>query len=1199
MQSGGAARAISRVVARRAKWLAAFPNGLNEQSATSGRTYCHLPSLPFKTCAFSTSGTSNRSLPADFPAALTNARSSLEEVKGTKIKHKLIAQRLIRNCFQLAASLFDGLPDRVRQASSTSLRNSDEILAAAENRIAFELLQQAHDIFHSRDDLWTPQEALRLVETVKLQKLYDMQAHFQGQNIRRASFVSNKDALKGLNEVDRELCSQLGSFIISCRQLLSAVSWNAIGAGRDAASIQTLPLRDAVQLLSGLAKSGVRREDVPTPLMQSVCAALRDAMQAHIGSSTDGASTKPGGHPTALQDRLLHVTHLYLDLPGGPSNRSALLAWVTQTSEALHALRVPPSLFETLPGFFSDCLPFLKLAIDKRTEALQLLQNLNGRDATASAAAALLAADAQEGRDFSALEVDAFVAACETHQGAAAQQLEMLDAVAASSIARVRQGFVASADTQQLKDLSRTLGAMYSDTTPPHLRHLAHMCAQQLYQRVGAWRAQQDGGEQSASGPSEDALHPSDACDVLRSLTRVLRGSPHVYGVDTSYGNKVASLARTEKWSDAAVANALRGRVGPTGHYHSLLPAAPLSIKQLSKMQVDSASRVCAAVAHAAAIAVRDGQLSTTKALSALGVLAALGEAHGGVAASTCAGQDVDRRRRGPNTGPVWKPWSRGKSAAASSWPAAVLAEADRLESQARSGGAGAAAQSGFQSDLARMLSASSFWWQKLFPAGVSDAGGGPTKRPQGGAAVKANAVDSSLRALRAEETVGHAVVNVYTLVLLRALRLAMLDYRRIAKEYFVGAASGTLPQTVVQRLTGGVEGQGLSVRYAAERQWGPAAFGYSDDSSSPAPLPELGASGDEDLSPGERGCLFSEFSEASDSEDGWLLSDAEDEHGNSEVFSRYRLQHAPSEALRAARVDAAAAAEVRQSDECLSAAHAWVLVDAMWIMKRRKQVASTVHTAASFVQQASVSGQVELDNGVAALQDLFAHENVRAHTAALLVGANMHQFRASVLRMLELCAAIQQEQQGGASGEGGGAAGTLQTSPPPLGALKQLLGPLRALHCRHTGQASTAVLRDAIAAQAPAPVSAFRTAFGSADGSECELVGEDQPADQAQALLQMPPVSLHAGASVEAATDGLLHSLYLLPPSALCGLAVQLGAREFNLHFGTVKATPNRDNGDRSQLFPARLHRKRQLEPFRLPALEAQVAVLRDSIER
>ena len=128
---------------------------------------------------------------------------------------------------------------------------------------------------------------------------------------------------------------------------------------------------------------------------------------------------------------------------------SALLAWVTQTSEALHALRVPPSLFETLPGFFSDCLPFLKLAIDKRTEALQLLQNLNGRDATASAAAALLAADAQEGRDFSALEVDAFVAACETHQGAAAQQLEMLDAVAASSVARVRQGFVASADTQQ------------------------------------------------------------------------------------------------------------------------------------------------------------------------------------------------------------------------------------------------------------------------------------------------------------------------------------------------------------------------------------------------------------------------------------------------------------------------------------------------------------------------------------------------------------------------------------------------------------------------------------------------------------------------------------------------------------------------------------------------------------------------------
>ena len=1035
------------------------------------------------------------------------------------------------------------------------------------------MLQQARDIFHSRDDLWNPRETSLLVESASIPELASAQAGHRGRSIRGAD--SHGSQTRDAPHIfDAHMCACIGSHIISTRQLLSGVAWNAIGAGREAASIYSLPLREATDLLQALAKGGLRREDVPTPLMQSVCAALRDAMAslASRAPSNVGGERGPTHRPSQEQDRLLHVTHLSLELPGGPSNRTAVLAWVAQATQALHVLRVPPSFFDTLSGFHSDLLPFLEQSVNTRTEALQLLQGLGGdKDATAATAAALLGADRGANSGFTPLEVDAFIAACKVHEAAPAQQLEMLDAVAAASVARVRQGFVASADTAQLRGLAASLGRMYSDTTPPHLRHLAHMCAQQLYVRVGEWRSAVEGGGETPPA----ALHPRDACAILHSLTRVLRGSPHNYGVDTSHGHKVATVAAAEGWAEDAVANALRGQVSSTGHYHSISVGAPPSIKQLSKMPIDSASRVCAAVAQAAALAMHRGELPVPTALGAMGTLTALGEAHGSVASSTCSGQDVDTRSRGPGNGPVWKPWSRGKAAKAAEWPAATAEEARRL----RAAGAAAHSDGGFRSDLARMLSASHFWWQDLFANGLSDAGPGKQKQ------TKSSAIKHTLKALSAEPTVAHAVTNVYTLVLFRALRLAVLDYRRIAKEYFHCAAGGSLPQTAIHSLTGGTESQVLSVRYAAERQWGPSAFGFSDEGGRRPHRLELGKPTHDVDGFSDSG---SSAAASSDSE-GWLFSDADDTAQDAEASSRFRLQYAPSDELRAARVDAGAAARVRHFDECMTAAHAWVLVDSMWLLKRQAQVASTVQSAAAFVDSTATGDESEDDNGIRAVLDLCLGRDtdVPHHIAQLLVGADMHQFRAAVIRMLELCAARLQSQTG--QGNEGGADSKGKSM---LASIKRILGPLRALHCRHTGQAAAASLRDAILQQHPAPASFYAATLGAGLVPAPKAVE-----DQASELLKYPPVVLAGGSSVEDATGGLLQSLFMLPPDALCGLAATLGTHEFNVHYGTVKLTPSRAVKRHDQLFGARVQRKRQTEAFRVTALEAQAAALRKAV--
>jgi len=1118
----------------------------------------------------SSSSAASTNIPAGFAAALADAQATLDEVKRTKVSHKIVAQRLVHRCVAQSASLLQLLPERTPHSSDVMSRNSSETLTRDCMQTAADLLQQARDVFHGRDDLWSPREAAQLAEAAALGRIASLQAHFRGKTLRDDP-VRPSDAAA----FQAQTCASLGTQMIATRQLLSAVAWNAIGAGREAASIHSLALRDAVELLRALAAGGLRREDVPTPLMQSVCAALRDAMHAHMAAATPGQEV-PGATKSQEQDRLLHVTHLHLELPGGPSNRTAMLAWVTHTLEALHTLQVPPSFFETLPGFQADFLPFLEYAVNKRTEALQLLQGLGDeRDATAATAAALLGASGDSSSGFQPLEVAAFAAACKEHQGTSAQQLELLDAVAAASIARVRQGFVISADTAQLCSLASSLGGVYSDSTPPHLRHLAHMCAQQLYVRVGEWRAAHEAGDAAAAAA---CLGPRDACTVLHSLRRVLRGSPHNYGVDTSHGHKVAATAASEKWTAAAIANALRGRVSSTGHYHSISLGAPASTKQLSKMQIDSAARVCAAVAQAAALAVHSGDMPVTPALGAMGVLAALGEAHGSVASSTCAGHDVDVRRKGSAGGPVWKPWSRGKSAKALQWPGQVRQEARRLRDAADK----AAKEGGFQSDLARMLCASHFWWQDLFPNGLSDSGPSGKAPKQN----KAAAIENTLRALQAEPTVAHAVSNVYSLVLFRSLRLAVLDYRRIAKEYFKCAATGTLPQTAVHALTGGTESQMLSARYAAERQWGPAAFGFSDDQGSPAAGPRLGGSGDDGLSDG-----MSSRGSSSDSE-GWLLSDTEDDVQDMQIFNRFRLQYAPSAELQAARVDASAAAQVRHFDECLMGAHAWILVDSMWMMKRRKQVAATVRSAALLVRN-SAGAQQEgdaADNGVAAAVRLCLDDigDVAEQITPLLVGAGMHQFRASVIRMLEHSAALLQQPTGA---EERGVPAARELKAPDLAAIKRLLGPLRALHCRHTGQASTAALREAILAHFPAPLAMYTAAFKGGGGPAASAASIPQ---QAAELVQLPPIVLPPGASVESSTGGLLHNLYMLSPEALCGLSTTLGAHEFNIHFGTLKATPSKGGRHSEQLFGARVQRKRQTEAFRLSALEAQVAALR-----
>jgi len=325
----------------------------------------------------------------------------------------------------------------------------------------------------------------------------------------------------------------------------------------------------------------------------------------------------------------------------------------------------------------------------------------------------------------------------------------------------------------------------------------------------------------------------------------------------------------------------------------------------------------------------------------------------------------------------------------------------------------------------------------------------------------------------------------------------------------------------------------------------------------------------------------------STDSE-GWLFSDAESDAQDVETFSRFRLQHAPSDELRAARVDATAAAQVRHFDECMTAAHAWVLVDSMWLLKRQQQVANTVQLAAAFVRDTTPDGESLDDMGVRAAMDMCLDSSsaVSQQVVPLLVGANMHQFRASVIRLLELCAARLQ-----AAPEDSGARTAARS--PDLSSIKRMLGPLRALHCRHTGQAAAASLRDAVLHKHPAPLAFFASSFG-ADMPR----GPATVQEQARSLVSLPPVILPGGSSVEESTSGLLHNLYLLPPEALCGLAAALGAHEFNIHFGTVKATPNRADKRQDEMFGARVQRKRQTEAFRLAALEAQVGSLRNAVQ-
>jgi hypothetical protein len=102
---------------------------------------------------------------------------------------------------------------------------------------------------------------------------------------------------------------------------------------------------------------------------------------------------------------------------------------------------------------------------------------------------------------------------------------------------------------------------------------------------------------------------------------------------------------------------------------------------------------------------------------------------------------------------------------------------------------------------------------------------------------------------------------------------------------------------------------------------------------------------------------------------------------------------------------------------------------------------------------------------------------------------------------------------------------------------------------------------------------------------------------EQARALASLPPLSMPCGNSAEQATNGLLHSMYMMPPDALCGLSAALGTHEFNLHFGTMRATPIRDSGQGNQLFAARVKRKQQTEAYKLVALEAQIDSIRKAL--
>lgn len=1115
---------------------------------------------------------------ADFDACLSSIQTALACAKegegpGTRATgndlhvHCINHLNLARGWVMAALTMLGKLSSRPGAGPKAAARGRQQAEAAcldAAERACSEA-KAALTVARRSTRAWTPRNAAQAAEALHLPSFDRLLAALRWWGLRRPPQGSAP------SKVLEAASTSVAAARAHGKQLVSAAAWSTLTPPNPDLALHSMPLSRATELLAALSKAGVPGDAVPSSLLQSVCAALGDLAAEYApvppSSADDGRSS--------LQAASLHITRLSLTLPSEAVPRSQVLTWMASTCGAIAQLdrghHTATQHGDSVEVLVERLPAFLRSSLSERTEALALVAGAAPRaagrqdrgaanaSATAAAAAAVLLGSNPDA-PFLPQEVDAVVA-CFGLAGRQGTNLDALGQVAQAVVHRRRAGFLPHCTAAQLAAASAALAAVYSDVAPPALRHLAHMCVHQLFVRCTA-----DAGESSA-------LSPVEAAELLHVLRPVLRGSPHAFGVDTSFGEAVVRMEASEGWGSDRLHAAMRGRVGPTGQYfpHSY-PAEPAQ-KQLSKMPLASVARVVDAVVGRVIQAIKSDPSSVPVplALQTLATAHALGEAHASMAASTCGAPRAFEQEGGSRDlgNPAWRPWEGVPEHRAPAWLQEAEQLCDSLQAARKREERGS-----YRGDLARMLTPVQFWWNGLFPAGLFNVS------PRGSSRARPTQASAAAAAFASMPDRTQATVALYSLLLMRALHRVSRDYRRVGSQYFTAASTHELPPTVQSELAASVNVTELGMRRAALAAWAPSSFGYSDDAllRAAAPrrqgagfVPDVGAAGEEaDELPD-----FSSTS-ASDLSDGWLHSSSDD--GDTvEDLGRFRLAGAPQSMLRAARVNTLAAARLRHFDECSLAHLSWVIADAMFLLRRQAKVNALLGAAASW---ALVSGTAP-PSAQAAAEVLQSNPHIADQAAALLVDASMHSMRASCIALLEAAAAGQVGESKSISG---------------FGELPgRVLGTLRALHCRHSAMAPQAKLREVLLQTYPLPVSAFAAAHGQW-GSSPRSDTAQHLKEHAHFLSSFAPLSGKM-ASVVDATDALASDMYLLAPDVLCGMLLVSGLHEFGLHYRLQRVVPapasQSSVTDPRQLFPRRVRCASNPTPFKESNLQAQIAAV------